>query len=229
MAIARYLAMTADEFSAANAVPKDMAWMACHFSAYSTGLSNLPVHLPANSLLILDDSTPPDHQDPKLVGKILENSLKQHKCFGLLLDFQRPDCPQTMAIAEELIQMDSPVCVSSLYANELNCPVFLPPLPLTVPLSQYIAPWQGRQIWLDTALNCEQITVTESGSKAISIIDPPECPFEDKTLHCHYHIAAKDDGFCFTLQRTKGDLDALLAEAETLGISVAVGLYQELK
>jgi len=229
MAIARYLAMTADEFTSAAAIPKNIAWMACHFSAYSQGLLNLPKDLPANSLLILNDSTPPASQDPKIVMQILENALNQHKCFGLLLDFQRPNCTQTLAMAEELVQMDFPVCVSSLYAEGLSCPVFLPPLPLTVPLSQYIEPWKDRKIWLDMGLTCEKITVTENGSRSLPETDPPECPFEDKTLHCHYHIATLEDGFCFTLQRTKKDLDALLSEAERLGISVAVGLYQELK
>ena len=229
MAIARYLAMTAEEFAGTSTIPERVAWMACHFSPYSSSLLNLPEKLPDQSLLILNDSTPPSGQDPKIIAQLVENILKAQNCFGLLLDFQRPDNPETLKIAQELLQIGFPLCISNLYAKALDCPVFLPPPPLTVPLSEYIAPWKDRQIWLDTALSCEEITVTEKGSTFRPITVAPECPFEDKELHCHYHIASTEDGFSFTLQRTKEDLNNLFAEAETLGITVSVGLYQELK
>ena len=229
MAIARYLAMTADEFAATPSTSEPIAWMACHFSPYSTSLSNLPEKLPADSLLILNDSTPPGHQDPEIVFKTLENILKEHQCFGLLLDFQRPNCPECQNIARELVKLEFPVCVAESYAKNLDCPVFLPPLPLTIPLDEYIIPWKGRDIWLDTALNREQIIITKEGSITRSIANAPDCPHRDAQLHCHYHIAIADDSITFTLWRTKEDLDDLLAEAGTLGIAVSVGLYQELK
>lgn len=229
MAITRYLAMTADEFAEAQPRSENIAWMACHFSPYTTSLSNLPSNLPTNSLLILNDSTPPGHQDPEIVFKTLENILKGHKCFGLLLDFQRPGCPECQAIAREMVRLEFPVCVAESYAKDLDCPVFLPPLPLTVPLKEYILPWKGRDIWLDTALNCEQINITESGSTFRSITNAPDCLQKDTQLHCHYHIAKGDHSITFTLKRTKEDIDDLLAEAEALGIAVSVGLYQELK
>ncbi len=229
MAIARYLAMTAREFYDAPSITQEIAWMACHFSPYSTSLLNLPNQLPQNSLLILNDSTPPGHQDPRIVLEILESVLKKNNCIGLLLDFQRPSCHETMRIVQEVIKLDYPVCVAKDYAENFDCPVFLPPVPLTVPLLEYIEPWLGREIWLDAALSCEKITVTEKGSTFCPAASIPECPFEDKELHCHYHIATKADSFIFTLHRTKDDLNNLLLEAESLGITTAVGLYQELK
>ena len=42
MAIRQYLAMTAAEMTQAGSLPRHAAWMACHFSPYSTGLTNLP-------------------------------------------------------------------------------------------------------------------------------------------------------------------------------------------
>ena len=221
--------MTADEFASAPTLPDKIAWMACHFSPYSTSLSNLPPKLPPDSLLILNDSTPPGHQDPAEIAKELENTLKIWNCSGILLDFQRPVCDLSMRIIKQLLELDCPVCISEGYAKELDCPVFLPPPPITTPLEEYIAPWKDREIWLDTALNCAQITVTKSGSAVLPISDRPEYPFADEALHCHYHIALKDDAVIFSLQRTKDDLDALLKEAENLGITSAVGLYQELK
>lgn len=229
MAIARYLAMTADEFATAEKIPQHMAWMACHFSPYTTGLQNLPKHLPPNSLLILNDSTPPSGQDPDTVAQVLHDALKAQKCCGLLLDFQRGDCPQLRSIAQRLLQLKLPVCVSHCYAEDLDCPIFLPPLPLTISLSEYIKAWQKREIWLDITRNCEIITVTEYASISTSLSTKPDCPLADKQLHCHYKIEKKKDSFVFTLQRTHEDLNDLLREAEALGITTAVGLYQELK
>lgn len=229
MGIARYLAMTADEFASAQPTDEKIAWMACHFSPYSASLSNLPTNLPANSLLILNDSTPPDRPNPKIVSDLLKKILNEQKCSCLLLDFQRTEYPESRAIAKELITLDFPVCVSESYAKDLNCPIFLPPVPLTVPLAEYIAPHKGRQIWLDTALNCEQIEISKESSTSRPFFTPTACPFKDEQLHCHYHISINEDSIIFTLQRTREDLEELLNEAETLGIEAAIGLYQELK
>ena len=229
MAFARYLAMTAEEFSSAPSLPEKIAWMACHFSPYSTSLLNLPRSLPEASLLILNDSTPPVHQDCKNVAKIIEATLKEQKCSGLLLDFQHRDCPQNKEIAQALTGLDFPVCAPEYLAKELDCSVFLPPPPPDMPLREYIKPWQGRDIWLEAALSCRQIKVTDSGSYLRPVSGDPECPLADTALHCHYGIEKDDDSFIFTLKRTREDLDSLLAEAEALGITAAVGLYQELK
>ena len=118
-----------------------------------------------------------------------------------------------MQIAKELLQLDCHICVSECYAKNLDCPIFLPPLPLRTPLEEYILPWKDREIWLDTALSCEEITVTPTGSTSRTVCDAPECPLVDEALHCHYHIELCDDSIVFTLQRTKEDLEALLAEA----------------
>ena len=51
----------------------------------------------------------------------------------------------------------------------------------------------------------------------------------DRTLHCSYYVTVAEDRAEFTLFRTKEDLEELLQEAEHLGFTKAVGLYQELK
>ena len=229
MPITRYLAMTADEFSSAQPIPEKIAWMACHFSPYSTSLSNLPQNLPPKSLLILNDSTPPEHQDCQNVVKIIDNILKEQNCCGLLLDFQREECPQNKELAQALTQLNFPVCVTESYARDLNCPVLLPPLPLTIPLQEYLAPWQNREIWLEIALNCEEITVTSDGSISKPESGSQECHMESRELHCHYQVRKTEDSIIFTLRRTRNDLDELLEEAEALGVTAAIGLYQELK
>ena len=229
MEIARYFAMTADEFTQAANLPGKKAWMACHFSPYSTSLSNLPSHLPEGSLLMLNDSTPPSKQVAESIRKTLESAIKTNKCAGLLLDFQRSGNPKTAEIIAALLEMDCQVCVSECYAKDFDCPIFLPPTPLTIPLCEYILPYQNRQIWLDTALTCERINVTSSGSIAKPFAATEDYPFQDVRLHCHYNIRVTDESIEFILKRTKADLEALIQEAASLGIAAIVGLYQELK
>ena len=76
MAIPLYLAMTAREFRICKTVPANMAWMACHFSPYGTGLSNLPTSLPPGSMIILNDRTPICGHDPELIAAQLKELLK---------------------------------------------------------------------------------------------------------------------------------------------------------
>lgn len=71
MEIPLFLAMTAAEFRIAAEIPAHPAWMACHFSAYGTGISNLPRELPAGAMLMLNDRTPICGHDPEDVAKPL--------------------------------------------------------------------------------------------------------------------------------------------------------------
>ena len=58
MAIRPFLAMTAAEIRGTETLPPKTAWMACHFSPYSTGLSNLPKALPPGSMICYDREFP---------------------------------------------------------------------------------------------------------------------------------------------------------------------------
>ena len=152
-------------------------------------------------------------------------------CSGLLLDFQRPGCVETAAIAKHLASaLPCPTAVSAAYAGDLDCAVCLPPVPPSQPLEAYLSPWSGRETWLELALDGESITLTEQGAATV----PLPCPqlsqpgFRDDCLHCHYRIHLTDDRAEFTLWRTEEDLADLMEAAETLGVTAAVGLYQEL-
>ena len=229
MAIPLFLAMTAAEFTHAESMPHHIAWMACHFSPYGTGLTNLPKRLPEGSLLILNDRTPVSGHDPELIYESLLDTAQKLKCSGILLDFQRPDCEQVGKIIERLLTLPLPVAVSDLYGADYDCPVFLSPPKPHKPLADHIAPWQGREIWLEAALEGCTITVTESGSTFTPLSEEADIfPFRDDALHCHYQIETGKDYAQFSLQRTQQDITSMLAEAESLGITRAVGLYQEL-
>ena len=229
MAIQPFLAMTAGEFPESPPFPPKIAWMACHFSPYTTGLSNLPKALPPGSLLILNDRTPICGHDPRSVEFQLRDCLELWECEAVLLDFQRDGIGETEALAKHLAQaLPCPVVVSDFYASGLDCPVFLPPLPHHMALADYLAPWQGRQIWLEAAMDAEIITVTEDGAEILPCGGSFSGGHRELQLHCHYKTEVSDTSAVFTLWRTREDLEELLAEAESLGVCNAVGLYQQL-
>lgn len=230
MAIACYLAMTAAEMRMACQPSAQIAWMACHFSPYGTGLSNLPKALPLGSVLMVNDRTPIHGHDPEWIGKQLRQSLQNLGCRGVLLDFQRPEQKETAALVAYLVEANAfPMAVSQSYAAELDCPIFLPPVPLDMGLESYLKPWKGRELWLELALDGMEITLTETGA----VCKPLEWAArqsgqKEENLHCHYRATVTEQQAQFHLWRTKEDLQDLLAEAENLGVAAGVGLYQEL-
>ena len=230
MAIRSFLAMTAAEFASAEVLPEHIAWMACHFSPYGTGLTNLPTSLPPGSLLILNDRIPVCGHDPeRITGQLLKAAENTPYC-GLLLDFQRSGVEESFHLAKHLTSsLPCPVTVSDCYAESLDCPVFLSPCPHHVPLADHILPWQGRELWLDLASNAETVLLTKERSQITSLPlgEIPENGHADSILHCHYSIETGIDSILFTLWRTQEDRGALVKEAAGLGIQNTVSLFLE--
>ena len=222
-----YLAMTAAEAAACGKFPQKAAWMACHFSAYGSGLCNFPEDIPAGSMLILNDRMPVQGHDPEAVARQLWEAAEHIQAERVLLDFQRPGCPD--AILQAILKSAvCPVAVTEDYGKDLDCPLFLPPPKPHIPLKTYLKDYEGREIWLEVSCGQETVTVTADGSKLTLGTEVPEA-FSDNMLHCHYDIAVSKDQAVFRLGRTREDVTALLKEAETLGVTCAVGLYQELR
>lgn len=230
MPIAHYLAMTPGEMTGKTGFPDHTAWMACHFSSSGSGLSNLPTWLPAGSLLILDDSTPIHDHAPERIALELGECMERLQCVGLLLDFQRANESQTRALTRYLCSaLSCPITVSEAYADALDCAVFLSPVLPDETIQSRLARWGRREIWLDTSMEGMEITLTAQGAKAapLPLWEQPAGGFAETRLHCHYRISLSDDRAVFTLWRTPEDIAAQLAEAEGLGVTAAVGLYQE--
>lgn len=230
MATETFLAMTSAEIANNPGFPSKIGWMACHFSPYSTGLSNLPQWLPEGALLILNDLTPIRGHDQIRIGQQLLDRIETLHCCGLLLDFQRAECAETKALTGHLLQaLPCPVVVSECYARDFDCPVFLPPVPPSCPLEEHIRVWTGRDIWLEIGWDGEQIRLTEEGSTFVPLprFVPPDTGHYNAVLHCHYQTNVAED-VRFTLWRTQEDFAELLDEAEKLGITKTVGLFQEL-
>ncbi len=224
-----YLAMTGWEFQSCQKKPQHTAWMACHFSPYAQGLSNIPETLPENALLMVNDRVPPHCHDPVLIARQLTDAVKQLQPRGVVLDFQRPFCDETSRIAAETGRsLPCPVAVTPSYAKTHPGAVFVPPIPPNQDISDYLKPWEGREIWLETEMSGISLTVTETGCVTEQLSEFPKEPvFANTDLCCHYGIRVLDDRAIFSLYRTEEDQNALLDKAEKLGVTLAVGLYQE--
>lgn len=225
-----YLAMTAAELAGNAPKGGNVAYMACHFSPYSTGLSNVPSVLPKGSMLILNDRIPICGHDPHRIADQLKIILENLECDSILLDFQRPRNEETAQLCELLYeQLPYPLGISHHYAGNLDCCVFLPPPPPDIPLSEHLKPWKGRKIWLEAALEAVQLTVRVDGCHRSPLLyeQPTGETFIEESLHCRYRCEVASDEIRFSLYRTADQLDALLEEAAALGIEKAIGLYQQ--
>ena len=232
MVLPLYLAVTGAEMSGFSSNSFPMAYMACHFSPYTQGLTNLPDTLPPDSMLILTDRMPCQGHSADLVVQQLRDIVELYRCESLLLDFQRPPEPESREMADRIItSLPCPVAVTESFAVDHSCPVFLSPAPLHVPLREYLQPWQGREVWLEVALEQETVTVTEKGT-VISGQFPPEGlegGFYDEALCCHYRIEMDSKQIIFTLFDTPDSLEKKLELCQSLGVKRAVGLWQELQ
>ena len=227
-----FLAQTCAEFAQCEEKPKKIAWMACHFSPYGTGLSNLPTTLPEGSMLIVNDRIPVCGHDPLQIVQQLNAAVSDFSCCAVLLDFQRHNSDENRQVAQAVLDgLSCTVGLSHLYAKAFDCPVFLPPPELDVPLDQHLAPWDGREIWLEAALDMAQFTVTEKGCTSLPLpYSPPDGDFfRDDALCCSYRCDIRPDAAVFTLWRTPEDLENLLTKANNAGIHRTIGLYQQFR
>lgn len=231
MAIKGYTAMTAAEFFTRDISPARPAWMACHFSCYSTGLTNLPKELPKGAMVIINDRTPIDRHDPAYIKEQLKALADtcQPDCF--LLDFQRAGSEQTRQLAAALAKnLPCPVGISELYAEDLDCPVFVAAPPIDRPLQTHLQPWAGREIWLELATDDQCAMITENDCRIFPADseNADNLPHTDQAVHCRYRVSMEDTCARLHLQRGIPELQAMLQEAEDLGVQIAVGLYQQL-
>ena len=220
-----FLAVTARELETVR--PKRTAYMACHFSAGGSGLSNMPQSLPKGSILLLDDSMPVQGHDPKTVVQQLNELASKLSLRAVLLDFQRPPTAESQKMAVFILESCScTVAVTPAYTKE-GFPVFLPPPPVNTSLKEYLKPWN--KVLLELYSEELEITVTKEGSRFSTVSSAAPLPLADKRLHCHYGVTVFPGKVVFTLSRSREDLSALAREAEELGVLGVVGLYQELQ
>lgn len=226
-----YLATTFAEFWKSFPADRKLAYMACHFSLYGAGLSNIPTKLPPKSMLIVNDRIPALHHDPELMVQQLSQAVSALDCSCVLLDLERPGEDRAQAFCRECAAtLPCPVGITPDYAKSLDCSVFLPPVPPDKAVKDHLAPYAGRKIWLEIANDALALTLTKDGCTAEDIPYAPLSPcFTEDALHCSYSQSICENSAEFTLWRTPQQLEALMQEARELGADTFVGLYQQLR
>ena len=225
------LAMTPSEIASAVTLPERISWMSCHFCAYTEGITNIPETLPQGAMLILTDRESCAGHSPDLVSQQLLDTVQRFGCESVLLDFQRPWEPESDIMVKTIVNaLPCPVAVTETFANDSSCPVFLAPCPLHISPAEYLRPWNNREIWLEAALSQENITITCEGTMFAPAYPVQQLSggFYNRQLHCRYYISVSDNNITFTLFDTPETLHEKLSEARLLGVSRAVGLWQEL-
>ena len=231
MVLPLYLAMTGREIIAEKQPIPRCAYMACHFSPYSQGLTNLPTSLPPGSILILNDRMPCDGHSADLVAHQLQDAVAHFGCESLLLDFQRPPTEDALQVVRCILEtLSCPVAVTEGFDIGDGCPVLLAPAPLHVSLAEYLAPWQNREVWLEAALCQQEIRISKTGTEIQSFFptDGFTDGFYDESLCCRYRCKTEPDCITFTLFDTPETLPLKLELAHSLGVTRGVGLWQEL-
>lgn len=205
--------------------------MACHFSPYGLGLTDLPDALPPGSLLFCDDRIPILRHDPQLVARQLTETARDLECSAIVLDFQQPGLEAGARIVQAISERAvCPVAVASAYAQHCTGPVLLPPPKLWEPVTKVTRPWQGRELWMEWAIQAARITVTEDGAQYTPLEEPPVRETSDQmdtALLCHYRMELGEHHAAFLLWDDAETLAQKRTAAENAGITTLVGLYQQ--
>lgn len=225
MPSAFFLAQTAAEIHFSLPEGTKKAWMACHFSSYGRGLSNLPESLPPGSMVILNDRIPIFGHDPNRVAAELSALAERLEISHIFLDFQRPGNEETAGVVRAVTQtLPCPVGVSEAYASQVDCAVCLGPVPPHLGAEEWICPWEGRKIWLEMAPVCRTYRIREDGCTWEDTALCAQFPLWDERAKCRYRIEVGEEAVHFSLQRGPRELELL---RNTEGIECFVGLYQE--
>lgn len=182
-------------------------------------------------MLIINDMLPPSGHDPVYITEQL-SELKESSGFScLLLDFQREGCTETAKIAKHIsLTMDCPVGISEAYAHCCDGPAFLNCAQPHCSLSEKLKLWNGRELWLEAVLEAETTRIYRDHCQ-ISFV--PYSSGEDSdsecdVLRCRYRILHKEDHVELLQYRDIPQLEKLLYEAKDLGVTKAIGLFQQL-
>lgn len=227
-----YHAMTAAEWLTAPKLPEMPAWMACHFSPYGTGLSNLPKMLPADALIMVSDRISPAGHDAALMVSQLADLTAAFKPAAIVLDLEAPENDFCRELARQCCKLKNvEVAVASRYAQDLPCSVFLSAAQLWTKPEDWLQPWEGRTIWAESVLQRGLVTVTDEGAayKELPWEEPEEGLAVDEELQVAYRIRETKDAVEVMLWRGRKELDTWMQMLKGLGISRFLGLYQQLR
>ena len=206
-----YLATTAQEL-AQFPHPGRIAYMACHFSPYGPGLTDLPDSLPDDAMVILNDRIPFLRHDCNLIA----SQLASLPCESILLDIENMNTEDAKELVNAIISAANvPVGVSAKYAWDHPCAVFLPACEADQNPFASSKNWSGREIWLDLSPGCVYCRVTAQGCNRTKEPFPPRAGMHhDRKLFCHYSIELRDAEAIFYLHREWDDACGIVEEGK---------------
>lgn len=233
MPISIYEAVTVGDCAGRDAPKAHAAWMAAHFSAAGTGVSNLPQRLPPGSLLILDDRIPWQNHDAQRICQELLQAVANLACSGILLDFEREPCPQTRSFCALLStycqQHSIPLGMPPAYGLSLPVALFLPPLPCWPGPKMVLQPFSGRELWLDAAesgcvaeIGCESVQIFRADPAVLQAQAEGHAVFWHCGLCCRYYSSQMGDRIRVALYDTRQTMAQKLDICAKLGVTVAV-------
>lgn len=207
-------------------MPEDaiaVCYIGCHLSETGTGICRLPHSLPPGSLFTVDDRILPHGHDMALVYRQLSDAVSRFSPAGIILDFEAPFSAELMELAATLSALPCPVAVSPAYSSGLSCPVFLPPIPPDESAKSFLAPWKGRELWLEAEAESVLLTLDKSGCEVCPTQNAPcEPSLADRACRCHYRTDISDVKATVHIGRTYTDTAAVLDDAAALGVTRAI-------
>jgi hypothetical protein len=206
--------------------------MACHFSPYGLGLSNLPRQLPEGAVILVSDRIPPGGHDAGVVVSQLEELAQQFHPKAIVLDLERTGddfCAELAAKCDSISGTET--VVAAAYAEGLQCSVFLGAAQLWTPAEQWLRPWSGRRIWAECVLQRALVRITEDGAvyRELPWEPPRQEVLADGQQAVVYGVREQADAVEVMLWRGKEQLALWMEKLEKLGVEHFLGLYQQLK
>ena len=225
-----YLAVTGAEFFHMSQYPEHLGWMACHFSDSSSGLSNLPMILPPQSMLILNDQFPPNGHDQETITKQLTALVEKLDVSSVLLDFETASSESADLAKHLCLTLPCPVAVTELYGHCTSGPVLLEMPPPHRSLQSRITPWSGRELWLELVPETQLAKITEDGCRFLPAAynAMPDDALSSPQTQSRYKVFTYPDHAEILVGRQWPQLLDMLAQAYQLGFTRSVGLYQQL-
>ena len=224
MALPVYLALTGAEFRLLPRKPAHLAWMGVSFTENGT-LGGFPEVFPLGGILTVNDASTLPEKCPPEATIALRQWVERFRPSAVLMDMQRSGAaPEVLkALASSL---PCPVAVSAPYAHVLSGPVLLPPVPLYRDPEDFLAPWAGREIWLEISPLGQVVRLTKTGRDIrFAPVSPVQKEFPGPCSR--YTIRKGPDFIEFRFRRTSEDTAALFATAEKHGVTKLFGLYLE--
>ena len=224
MALPVYLALTGAEFRLLPRKPAHLAWMGVSFAENGT-LGGFPEVFPPGGILTVNDAAPLPEKCPPEATIALQQWVERFRPSAVLMDMQRSGAaPEVLKALSE--GLPCPVAVSAPYAHVLSGPVLLPPVPLYRDPEKFLAPWAGREIWLEISPLGQMVRLTKTGREIrFAPVAPAQAEFPGPCSR--YSIRKGSDSIEFRFWRTKEDTVALFSAAESHGVTKLFGLYSE--